>query len=59
MATNKELEQQVNALEKRVKQLTATNSRLVDEVSVLKNNYTTLVTEVSARFEAVANRFQV
>ena len=58
MATNKELEQQVTALEKRVSQLSMTNSKLLDEVTVLKNNYTTLVTEVSQRFEAVVKRFQ-
>ena len=58
MATNKQLEQQVTALEKRVSQLSVTNSRLLDEVTVLKNNYTTLVTEVSQRFEAVVKRFQ-
>ena len=58
MATNKELEQQVTALEKRVSQLSMTNSRLLDEVTALKSNYSTLVTEVSQRFEAVAKRFQ-
>ena len=58
MATNKQLEQQVTALEKRVKQLSSTNSRLVDEIAILKNNYSTLITEVSKRFEAVAKRFQ-
>lgn len=58
MATNKELSQQVTALEKRVAQLSATNSQLLDEVTVLKKNYTTLVTEVSQRFETVAKRFQ-
>ena len=58
MATNKELSQQVTALEKRVAQLGVTNSRLVDEITVLKNNYTTLVTEVSQRLEAVQKRFQ-
>ncbi len=58
MATNKQLEQQVSVLEKRVAQLSMTNSRLLDEVTVLKNNYTTLVTEVSQRFEAVQKRFQ-
>ena len=58
MATNKELEQQVTTLEKRVAQLSMTNSRLLDEVTALKNNYSTLVTEVSQRFEAVAKRFQ-
>jgi cell division protein FtsB len=58
MATNKELQQQVTTLEKRVAQLSATNSKLLDEVTVLKSNYTTLVSEVSQRFEAVAKRFQ-
>jgi cell division protein FtsB len=58
MATNKQLEQQVSVLEKRVAQLSMTNSRLLDEVTVLKSNYTTLVTEVSQRFEAVQKRFQ-
>tara|TARA_R100001126_G_scaffold44092_1_gene25037 strand:- start:560 stop:739 length:180 start_codon:yes stop_codon:yes gene_type:complete len=58
MATNKQLEKQVTALEKRVAQLSATNSKLLDEVVVLKNNYTTLVAEVSQRFEVVQKRFQ-
>jgi hypothetical protein len=58
MATNKELEQKVITLEKRVGQLSSTNSRLLDEVAVLKNNYTTLVTEVSQRFEVIQKRFQ-
>ena len=58
MATTKELSEQVNALQNRVAQLTKTNSQLLDEVTVLKNNYTTLVTEVSQRFEAVQKRFQ-
>lgn len=58
MATNKELSQQVTELEKRVAKLSQTNSRLVDEITILKNNYTTLVTEVSQRFEVVQKRFQ-
>ena len=58
MATNKELLQQVTELEKRVTKLSASNSRLVDEITVLKNNYTTLVAEVSQRFEVVQKRFQ-
>ena len=58
MATNKQLEKQVAALEKRVSRLTSTNSQLLDEVIILKKNYTTLVTEVSERFAAVAERFQ-
>ena len=58
MATNKELQQQVSQLEKKITQLSASNSRLVDEISLLKKNYTTLISEVSLRFEAVAKRFQ-
>ena len=58
MATNKELLQQVTELEKRVTKLSASNSRLVDEITVLKNNYTTLVAEVSQRFEVVQKRFR-
>ena len=58
MATNKQLEQQVSALEKRVTKLSATNSKLIDEVMILKNNYNTLVSEVSKRLEVVQNRFQ-
>ena len=58
MATTKELTEQVKSLEKRVSQLTKTNSRLLDEVTVLKNNYKTLVSEVSERFEAVQKRFR-
>tara|TARA_Y100001938_G_scaffold146006_1_gene223919 strand:+ start:93 stop:272 length:180 start_codon:yes stop_codon:yes gene_type:complete len=58
MATTKELTEQVTALEKRVAQLSSTNSQLLDEVTILKKNYTTLVSEVSARFEAVQKRFR-
>tara|TARA_R100001129_G_scaffold103066_1_gene70413 strand:+ start:570 stop:749 length:180 start_codon:yes stop_codon:yes gene_type:complete len=58
MATNKQLEQQVIALEKRVSQLSSVNSQLLDEVTILKNNYSDLVTEVSQRFEVVRKRFQ-
>ena len=58
MATTKELTEQVTALEKRVAQLSSTNSQLLDEVTILKNNYTTLVSEVSERFEAVQKRFR-
>jgi len=58
MATAKELTQQINVLEQRITQLTKTNSQLLDEVTVLKSNYNTLVTEVSQRFEAVQKRFQ-
>ena len=58
MATTKELTEQVIALEKRIAQLSTTNSRLTDEVAILKHNYSNLVEDVSKRFEAVAKRFQ-
>ena len=58
MATNKQLEQQVLALENKITKLSASNSKLIDEIVVLKNNYTILVTEVSQRLEAVQKRFQ-
>ena len=58
MANTKELTEQVNALEKRVAQLTKTNSQLLDEVTVIKNNYTTLVNEIGQRFQAVQKRFR-
>ena len=58
MATTKELTEQVIALEKRIAQLSTTNSRLTDEVAILKHNYSNLVEDVSERFEAVAKRFQ-
>ena len=58
MATNKQLEKQVSALERRVTQLSTTNSQLLDEVTILKNNYSNLVKEVSQRFEVVQKRFQ-
>mgnify|MGYP003109811768 FL=1 len=58
MATNKELSEQVTALQKRVAQLSSTNSRLMDEVTILKSNYSNLVEDVSQRFEAVQKRFQ-
>ena len=58
MATTKELTEQVEALQKRVTQLGVTNSKLLDEVTLLKSNYTVLVNEVSERLEAVQKRFR-
>ena len=46
MATTKELTEQVIALEKRIAQLTTTNSRLTDEVAMLKHNYSNLIEDV-------------
>tara|TARA_Y100000114_G_scaffold14216_1_gene11546 strand:- start:384 stop:566 length:183 start_codon:yes stop_codon:yes gene_type:complete len=58
MATNKQLSEQVKTLENRITQLTKTNSQLLDEVAVLKKNYTTLVGEITERFQAVQKRFR-
>jgi predicted nucleic acid-binding Zn-ribbon protein len=56
--TNKQLETQVNTLSERVSRLQTSNSELRDELVVIKNNYTTLVKEVSQRLEAIHNTFQ-
>ena len=53
MATNKELENQVNELTSRVTTLINSNSALADEVAALKSNYTQLVKDVSTRLEVV------
>ena len=58
MATNKELQKQVEVLNERITQLTATNSRVLDEIAILKNNYTILIEEVSQRFEVVSKKFR-
>tara|TARA_R110002074_G_scaffold400384_1_gene595751 strand:+ start:2929 stop:3114 length:186 start_codon:yes stop_codon:yes gene_type:complete len=58
MATNKQLETQVNTLSERVNRLQSSNSELRDELVVLKGNYTTLVNEMSQRLEAIHNTFQ-
>ena len=58
MATNKQLETQVNTLSERVTRLQTSNSELRDELVVLKGNYTTLVNEMSQRLEAIHNTFQ-
>ena len=53
MATNKELESQVQSLKNVVSHLKSTNSNLLDEVVVLKNNYKNLVEDVNSRFKVV------
>lgn len=53
MATNKELESQVEKLKNRVNHLNSTNSSLLDEVATLKNNYKTLIEDVNTRFKVV------
>ena len=58
MATNKQLETQVNTLSERVTRLQTSNSELRDELVVIKNNYTTLVDEMSQRLEAIHDTFQ-
>jgi len=53
--THKEskIEQEVKNLTNQVNRLQSCNSQLLDEVATLKNNYTKLVEDVSARLEAV------
>ena len=58
MATNKQLETQVNTLSERVNRLQSSNSELRDELVVLKGNYTTLVNEMSQRLEVIHKTFQ-
>ena len=58
MATNKQLETQVNTLSERVNRLQSSNSELRDELVALKGNYTTLVNEMSQSLEAIHNTFQ-
>ena len=53
MATNKELESHVQSLKNVVNHLKSTNSNLLDEVVVLKNNYKNLVEDVNSRFKVV------
>ena len=59
MATNKQLEKQITKLEKQVLQLSMTNSKLLDEVAVLKSNHSALASEMNRGFEIVKKRFQV
>ena len=56
MATNKELEAQIKDCNKRISALAAANSKLTDEIYVLKGNYTKLVSDVSSRLETVAEK---
>mgnify|MGYP001374064890 CR=1 FL=1 len=58
MATNKELEILVKKLDERLNRVQRTNSELRDELIILKNNYSTLVKEMSVRLEVIHNRFQ-
>ena len=58
MATNKELEILVKKLDERLNRVQRTNSELRDELIILKNNYSTLVKEMSVRVEVIHNRFQ-
>ncbi len=58
MATNKELEKQVKTLTERLSRVQASNSHLLDEVAILKNNYNKLVADLSERLEAVHKAFR-
>ena len=56
MATNKELEAQIKDCNNRISALATANSKLTDEIFVLKSNYTKLVSDVSSRLETVAEK---
>jgi len=56
MATNTDLKTEVDSLKSRVSTLAVSNSRLMDEVSTLKNNYTKLVEDMNSRLEVVHNK---
>jgi predicted nuclease with TOPRIM domain len=58
MATNKQLETQVNTLTERVTRLQTSNSELRDELVILKGNYSKLVNDLSQRLEVIHNRFR-
>ena len=45
--------QQIEDLNVRVRNLSETNSKLLDEVAVLKSNYNRLVEDIGVRLEAV------
>ena len=56
MATNKELQTQVEQLKNHLNRVNAANSSLLDEVAVLKNNYKNLVEDVNSRFKVVHDK---
>jgi len=47
------LQKTVSELDRRVGSLTTSNSKLLDEVSILKKNYTNLINDMNARLEAI------
>ena len=53
MATNKELENRVNALQQQVDSLKSSNSSLRDEMVVLQRNYGQLVDDMGSRLKVV------
>ena len=57
MATNKELESEVNNLKDRLSRLQASNSHLRDEVAQLKHNYSNLIEGLNTRFEDIRANF--
>lgn len=58
MATNKELEKQLNELQVKFSTLHATNMRLSDEVLELKSHYGRLVKQLNQRLEIVDKQFR-
>jgi cell division septum initiation protein DivIVA len=58
MTTNIELKALVNKLKEDLVRLQTSNSDLRDEVHMLKNNYSTLVEEMSTRLEVIHKKFR-
>ena len=58
MTTNAELKTEVTILKERVSTLQQSNSRLRDELLVLKSEQQNLVTQLEQRFERVQVTFQ-
>jgi len=59
---NKQLSKKVNILEDKVTRLQSSNSKLKDELALIKDNYETLVSGINERFdhlrEAVSGMFR-
>mgnify|MGYP003144902610 CR=1 FL=1 len=56
--TNKDLLAKVRSLEERLAKVQASHSRTRDELTEMKNHYTSLVNGVNKRFEVIENTFR-
>ena len=57
MPTNKELENQVEQLEERMRRMQSSNSNMRDELAELKSHYGNLVEGLNTRFESLKDNF--